>query len=431
MKSSSNGTQQAQGGRLSRIVKRDRGSRSNISLYFAIFLLLLSVGVGIYTDLRSSEIQRVQTSIDLRLLRVQILSESINNTLSAALLDQNILRAASYSTLSEELRRTLSEVRSLTKPLRMAAEAERLAHQSERLQVTRSHAMALMSDELWQEARGLLSDDAYLRTRKISEISSDLAVTAVTSELAQMARVHEKQRLGALLAILFAVVLLLWVGQRHSQRLRRDALEQTRLRDALAQANQELERKVSQRTAELERVNERLETLSTIDALSGLANRRKLDEVLEEQWQQARQSACWLAVIMVDIDHFKAYNDTHGHQAGDVCIQLLADVLAVNVRRFGELAARYGGEEFVLVLPRTDLAQACVLAEQIRLEFASQAISLKRLPTEPCVTISLGVAATMPTAETSLDSLLRAADRALYRAKHKGRDQVCSALMGA
>ena len=409
---------------------RRGGTGSNISLYFAIFLLLLSVGVGIYTDLRSSEIQRIQTSIDLRLLRVQILSESINSTLSAALLDQNILRAASYGTLSQELGRTLSEVRVLTRPLRMAAEAERFAQQSERLQLTRSRAMALMSDELWREARALLSDDAYLRTRKISEISSELAVTAVTSELAQMARVHERQRLGALWAILFAVVLLLWVGRRHSELLRREALEQTRLHDALAQANQELERKVSQRTAELERVNERLETLSTIDALSGLANRRKLDEVLQEQWQQARENACWLAVIMVDIDHFKAYNDTHGHQAGDVCIQLLADVLSVHVRHFGELAARYGGEEFVLVLPRMDLAQACALAEQIRLEFASQATCLKSLPSEHCVTISLGVAAMMPTADTSLDCLIRAADRALYRAKNKGRDQVCSTLAG-
>lgn len=102
-------------------------NRSNAGLYFAIVLLLLNVGVGIYTDLRSSEIQRIQSSVDLRLLRVQILNESINNTLSAALLDQNILRAANYGTLSEDLQRTLFEVRALTRPLRMAAEGERLA----------------------------------------------------------------------------------------------------------------------------------------------------------------------------------------------------------------------------------------------------------------------------------------------------------------
>lgn len=123
-------------------------NRSTAGLYFAIVLLLLSVGVGIYTDLQSREIQRIQSSIDLRLLRVQILNESINNTLSAALLDQNILRAANYGTLSEDLQRTLFEVRALTRPLRMAAEGERLAQQSERLELTRSRAMALMNDEL-------------------------------------------------------------------------------------------------------------------------------------------------------------------------------------------------------------------------------------------------------------------------------------------
>lgn len=290
--------------------------------------------------------------------------------------------------------------------------------------------MALMSDELWREARELLSDDAYLRARKISEISSDLAVTAVTSELAQMSRVHESQRLGALWAILCAVVLLLWVGKHHSGRLRRDASEQSRLREALAQANHELERKVIERTAELEKANERLEMLSTIDALSGLANRRKLDEVLEQQWEQAREAASCLAVIMVDIDRFKAYNDTYGHQAGDVCIQLLAKVLSASATRPGELAARYGGEEFMLVLADTDVEQACAVAEQIRLEFSSQATMLKRLSSDPCVTISLGVAATIPTAGTHFDGLVLAADRALYQAKHNGRNQVCTRAIG-
>lgn len=398
--------------------------RSSFSLYFAIALLLISVGLGIHTNLRSSDIQRMQTSIDLRLLRVQILNESITNTLSAALLDENILKAASYGTLSEELERTLFEVRALTKSLRMAAEAERLAQQSERLQLTRSRAMALMSDELWPEARALLSDDAYLRSRKISEISSDLAVTAVTSELAQMSSVHERLRLGSLWAILCAVVLLLWVGKRHSQHLRREGLEQSRLREALAQANQELEQKVSERTYELERANERLEMLSTIDPLSGLANRRKLDIVLEQQWYRASADASSMAIIMVDIDHFKSYNDTYGHQAGDVCIRLLADVLARNVRRPGELAARYGGEEFLLVLPNTSLEQACALAEKIRLEFARLAPSLECYTSEPRVTISLGVAATIPTAETSLSALVQAADRALYQAKNNGRNQI-------
>lgn len=400
-------------------------NRSTAGLYFAIVLLLLSVGVGIYTDLQSREIQRIQSSIDLRLLRVQILNESINNTLSAALLDQNILRAANYGTLSEDLQRTLFEVRALTRPLRMAAEGERLAQQSERLELTRSRAMALMNDELWREARELLSDDAYLRARKISEISSDLAVTAVTSELAQMSRVHESQRRGALWAILCAVVLLLWVGKHHSGRLRRDASEQGRLRQALAQANHELERKVSQRTAELEKANERLEILSTIDALSGLANRRKLDQVLEQRWEQALEAASCLAVIMVDVDRFKAYNDTYGHQAGDVCIQLLAKVLSASATHPGQLVARYGGEEFMLVLADTDVEQACAVAEQIRLEFSSQAKLLKRLSSDPCVTISLGVAAMIPTAGTHFDCLVRAADRALYQAKHNGRNQVC------
>lgn len=402
-------------------------SRSNSSLYLAIVLLVVSVAIGIYTDLRSSEITRQQAAIDSRLLRVQTLTEAINSTLATTLLEQNILRLASYETHNEELNLTLAQVRQLSERLRMAPEAERLQQQGEGLRSVQAKAVALMDQEQWYAAREILYDEAHLRTQKIYEISSDLAIIALTNELAENARMHEQQRLGALWLIVAAVVLLLWAGNRHSRRLQHEAREQARLRQAIVRANQELEHEVQRRTAELEDANSRLRHLSSTDALSGLANRRTLDDTLHAEWQRAEREGYWLALVMIDIDHFKAYNDNYGHQAGDACIRALGQVLRSNVRRAGDLAARYGGEEFVFLLPGVDLDGAVTVAQRLREAFMALAIPHAHSATANVVTISLGVAAVVPTAGLSSETLLRHADDALYEAKRSGRNSVQAA----
>lgn len=404
-------------------------NRGNRSLYLAIAILLASVVIGFYTDLRSSEIQRRQAAIDVRLFRVQTLTEAINGALAHALLEKSTRRLSSYTALDEELSNTITQVRELSNDLHLAPEAERLHEETQRLRHIQQRAATLMSAEQWEPARDILSGEAYQHARTVYETSSERAIIALTNELSQRNDIHVQQRIGALWLILVAVGLLLWVGRRHSGRLQNEAREQRRLRDAIVRANQELEQKVQARTAELEQANARLERLSVIDGLSGLANRRKLDEALLTEWDRAQRHRQWLALVMVDIDNFKAYNDNYGHLAGDVCIQVLANVLATSIRRAGELAARYGGEEFVLLLPGCDLHTAEREANRVRQAFMEKAIPHACSATAPVVTISLGVAAIVPTHTASAESLLKAADEALYVAKQSGRNRVhCATL---
>jgi diguanylate cyclase (GGDEF)-like protein len=178
---------------------------------------------------------------------------------------------------------------------------------------------------------------------------------------------------------------------------------------------------------ELEAANRKLEDLSSTDALTGLANRRRFDAVWELEWQRALRQGFALAVAMIDVDHFKDYNDRYGHQAGDDCLRRLAQVLAAASQRSGELAARYGGEEFVVILPGVTLEDAMSNAERIR--SAVQALNIVNAVDIPAgmLTVSIGVACRVPTAHDSPASLLRAADAALYEAKHQGRNRVCFA----
>jgi diguanylate cyclase (GGDEF)-like protein len=177
---------------------------------------------------------------------------------------------------------------------------------------------------------------------------------------------------------------------------------------------------------ELKRIRDRLEQLSLLDGLTGLPNRRHLDEHLALAWSQAQRTATPLSAILMDVDHFKAYNDTYGHQAGDACLQQVAAALAGANRRGADLVARYGGEEFAAILPSTDLAGGVERAEALR-----AAVEALRLPhahssAAPYVTVSLGVARALPPPEGSAERLLEAADHALYQAKHAGRNRVGS-----
>ena len=173
----------------------------------------------------------------------------------------------------------------------------------------------------------------------------------------------------------------------------------------------------------------KLETLAIEDGLTGLANRRRFDERLREEWGRAYRERSSLALLMIDLDHFKAFNDTYGHQAGDECLHAFAGILADEARHGGALVARYGGEEFALLLPHTD-AEGCARAgERIRRALRAAAIPHEKNQPTGRVSTSLGGAVCRPGLERSAGpaSLVEAADRALYAAKDAGRDRLIMA----
>lgn len=174
----------------------------------------------------------------------------------------------------------------------------------------------------------------------------------------------------------------------------------------------------------LQETNEGLKVLTALDGLTGVANRRRFEEAFDLEWRRACRSDLPLAVVMIDIDHFKRFNDTYGHRRGDDCLKRVATALAGSLHRAGDLVARYGGEEFVVVLPGADEERAAAYAEVLRRGIEELAIPHRW--GSPCgvVTVSLGVAGARPTAVDSAPALLDAADRALYRAKACGRNRV-------
>jgi diguanylate cyclase (GGDEF)-like protein len=183
-----------------------------------------------------------------------------------------------------------------------------------------------------------------------------------------------------------------------------------------------LEGKVAQRTEQLADANQRLRQLSVTDALTGVANRRRLQDVLDREWRLARRTSTPVGLAMVDIDHFKLYNDHYGHASGDRCLQRVAASLRQNIRD-GDLVARYGGEEFAIVMPATDLATAEQLAEQLHASIVDLA-EPHALGAARIVTVSIGVAAMVPPENAETEYLIEAADVQLYRAKRSGRNHV-------
>jgi diguanylate cyclase (GGDEF)-like protein len=179
-----------------------------------------------------------------------------------------------------------------------------------------------------------------------------------------------------------------------------------------------LEHRVAERTEELAHANRRLSALSVTDALTGLANRRRLEEVLSAEWLRGQRTGAPLSVAMVDIDHFKVFNDRYGHSAGDTRLQQVASALREQVRDL-DLVARYGGEEFSVVMPATDLRSALRVAERLRTAVRSTVAG-----TGLDTTISVGVATMVPSQDGSVEELIDRADVELYRAKRDGRDQV-------
>lgn len=171
----------------------------------------------------------------------------------------------------------------------------------------------------------------------------------------------------------------------------------------------------------LERANEQLARLSTTDGLTGLANRRQFDQYLHSEWQRSARSQRPISLLMIDIDHFKRYNDHYGHPAGDACLRQLASILFDCAQRSGELVARYGGEEFVVLLPGAEMEDAKRIAQRCLEELDKARIPHANSPVAPWLTISIGVATAFADPNVSPESLLRCADQLLYRTKGSGR----------
>ena len=194
----------------------------------------------------------------------------------------------------------------------------------------------------------------------------------------------------------------------------------------LLERNRELEKLVETRTLALAEANRQLEVQSHTDGLTGIANRRSFDTVLAQEWNRGLRARTRLALIMIDVDFFKDFNDGYGHMEGDACLRSIAGILAGVARRAGETAARYGGEEFAILLPNAHEEQALDIARQVRHEVSSLRIVHEKSP-HGIVTISLGVASLTPSPSQTMGDLVRTADAALYRAKQSGRNRVCSA----
>ena len=174
---------------------------------------------------------------------------------------------------------------------------------------------------------------------------------------------------------------------------------------------------------ELEAKNVELERLSSLDGLTGIANRRIFDEFISNEWMRAARDGTPLSLVLIDIDHFKTYNDNYGHQGGDDCLRQVAHALAATVNRPSDLVARYGGEEFVVVMPGTAREGAIKIADALRTGIDSMNLPHAHSSTADHVTISLGVSTVVPTNDGKPEMLIEKADGALYKSKESGRNQ--------
>jgi diguanylate cyclase (GGDEF)-like protein len=183
---------------------------------------------------------------------------------------------------------------------------------------------------------------------------------------------------------------------------------------------------ISRDVTEQKNLEERLEALATEDSLTGLANRRCFDDRLAEEWARAYRDRSSLGLLMIDVDHFKAYNDEYGHPAGDACLRTVAKIIAAESQRVGDLASRYGGEEFAMLLPNTDAEGCARIGERIRQAIREAGLVHASNELTGHVTASIGGAACRPARERTAGpaSLVEAADRALYGAKQAGRDRL-------
>jgi len=256
-------------------------------------------------------------------------------------------------------------------------------------------------------------------------------------ELASAARPSESYATLDALRQLFQTLSRRNLALEQSARERTRELESVNLKLThayvrLNRQDQSLENQIRARTQKLERANrvltaanQRLKNIACTDGLLNIANRASFDERLDGEWRRAGRDALPLSLLMIDVDHFKLFNDTYGHLAGDRCLQSIAQTLAALTHRPGDFVARYGGEEFVVVLPNTDIEGARSCAEQIRERIRSMQIVHGTSDADCCVTVSIGASCRLPGyTAVSAAELVRQADEGLYRAKSEGRNCV-------
>ncbi len=182
------------------------------------------------------------------------------------------------------------------------------------------------------------------------------------------------------------------------------------------------------RQAELSQANDALARTARTDALTEVANRRHFDDFLGQVWQGALAQRSSVALLLIDVDHFKAYNDQYGHQAGDQCLRTVAQAIGACLRKPRDLVARWGGEEFAVIMNGASLEMAQQAAERVRLSVQAQGLLHAASPTAPMVTVSIGVTSVDPGPESSIEEFVRTADMSLYEAKGRGRNRVWARL---
>jgi len=212
----------------------------------------------------------------------------------------------------------------------------------------------------------------------------------------------------------------------YSLRLHQVTGRQRRMAELVAERTAEL----LDRSKQLEVANAALEELAGLDPMTGLSNRRRFDAFLQQEWQRSNRSRLPLSLVMVDIDHFKQFNDLHGHLAGDECIRQVVGVIREAANRVTDLGSRYGGEEFAIILADTPAEGALAVAEFIRKQVELLAIRHDLHP-DKVVTISAGIATKDGNRYPRVLDLIGACDKALYEAKNRGRNRVCRDLAAA
>lgn len=209
------------------------------------------------------------------------------------------------------------------------------------------------------------------------------------------------------------------------------AMENALLFEQLKDYSHTLEKKVAERTAALKLANEELHRYATLDGLTQVANRRRFDEYLMSSWQKLAEEKLPLSLILCDVDYFKLYNDTYGHQAGDDCLQQIALAIDRAVKNPNYLVARYGGEEFAVILPKTSAKGSLHIAETIKIEIEWLKIPHVRSKAGNYVTVSMGVCSIIPTANQLPEMLIAVTDEGLYEAKKLGRDRIILKLFNS
>lgn len=257
----------------------------------------------------------------------------------------------------------------------------------------------------------------------IGNSSSSLAALAL---LPHNALTNYGPQIGScfeMLMLAFALADRVHVMRREKEAAQRESMAaQSNLIAGLQASERMLELRVEQRTYELQTANDHLAALSMTDGLTGIANRRRFDELLAAEWARAARQQHPLAVGLLDIDYFKQYNDHYGHQAGDDCLRRVAQTFRAQLQRGGDLVARYGGEEFAFIAPAVDADRALAVADTVCKAIETLALPHARAPGGR-LTVSVGVAAWIPLPGAAPTELLRAADQALYRAKQLGRNR--------